>query len=161
MKEIQLTQGKVALVDDADFEWLSQWKWFALKTGPKWYAARYIYKPKSIIYLHREILGLVVGDKQQGDHRNGDTFDNQRHNLRNCTPSQNQQNSRKRLKASSQYKGVVRNSKQRRWRACITYNSKQIYIGQFINEHHAARAYDAKARELFGEFARLNFPVSA
>lgn len=86
MKEILLTQNQVALVDDADFEWLSQWKWYAIwSPGIKgFYAVRRGRLPdgrRSLIRMHRQILGLDMADKRQGDHVNHDTLDNRRENL--------------------------------------------------------------------------------
>jgi hypothetical protein len=115
--------------------------------------------------MHREILGLNHGDRSLVDHRNGNTLDNRRCNLRLATRAQNVFNTAKRkAKATSKYKGVTW-SKQAssngtkydgKWRAQIRHNSKLIHIGMFTNELEAARAYNSKAKELFGEFARLN-----
>lgn len=165
MKEILLTQGKVALVDDEDFIWLNTWKWFAIKSRRSWYAIRHSYKPKQHkIWMHREI-GVICGAPRP-DHVNGDGLDNQRHNLRDSTRSENSQNQRKRLnKTRSRFKGVSwvvhTGGKTRRspWRAQIDKSGQpRNYLGYHQTEEAAARAYDAEARRLFGVFACLNFP---
>jgi hypothetical protein len=159
MKEISLTQGKIALVDDTDYEAMASHKWHAIKAPYTYYAARDIlingqWKRRS---MHREILGLVRGDRIEVDHRNGDGLDNRRENLRKCNDAENQRN-RRVQGGSSQYKGVSWRGWHKKWGAQIAYNGKKIYIGSFKMEINAAHAYDAKARELFGEFARTNFP---
>jgi HNH endonuclease/AP2 domain len=155
MKEISLTQGKVAQVDDADFEWLSQWKWCALRVGHTWYAVRTDYTGgrKQMVIMHR----LVVGRSDlRVDHRDGNGLNNQRGNLRLVTASQNRCNSRKRG-GSSIYKGVCLRKRGKHWQAQIANLRVQKYLGSFNSEVEAARAYDAAARELHGEFACLNF----
>lgn len=164
MREIPLTKGYVALVDDADFDALIIYKWnvgrMKAKDGREViYARRTTPRPlQNMVYMHRQILGL---DKQRirVDHRDTDGLNNQRYNLRVATPTQNLGNSRKRLKpTSSKYKGVSWNKRDRGWDVRLSANKKQVCLGIFADEVEAARAYDAKARELFGEFALLNFP---
>jgi len=114
-KEIPLTQGKVAIVDDADYEWLSQWKWqyhygYARRTaGPR-------LKPKRI-YMHRIVLNPRPG--MESDHIIGDGLDNRRCNLRVCTRSQNNMNAKKQVGSSSRYKGVSWYKSRHRWEAYI------------------------------------------
>jgi hypothetical protein len=167
MKEIKLTQGQVAIVDDEDFEWLNQWKWQAKwnKNTFSFIAARgiRIEKKQQTQNMARLICGLKYGDKRQVDHKNFDTLDNRRQNLRVCTHQQNSQNCRKHRhrsgrKTSSIYTGVYWHKLSNKWQATITYNRKRIYLGCFIFRIDAALAYDKKARELCGEFACLNFP---
>ena len=161
MKTIELTQGQVALVDDEDFEWLSKWKWCADKTSRNgnYYAARYPRKnenrSKKYIRMHREILGAKPC--AQGDHRDGNGLNNCRDNLRVCTHAQNQQNKRISKKNTSGFKGVHWHSLTGKWRAQIKANGKRMHLGLFANPVQAAHAYDAKAKELFGEFAKPNF----
>ena len=165
MKHIPLTQGKFAIVDDADYEWLNQHKWYALKIRQTFYAVRHTTKPsgeQTIIYMHREILGLNFDDKRQGDHRNHGGIDNQRDNLRICTNSQNQQNMRPnpQKNCSSVYKGVCWHKNRRKWQADIEINGHHIYLGHFKSEIDAAKAYDKAASKYFGEFAYLNFSLN-
>lgn len=160
MKEIPLTRGFVAFVDDRDFDWLNQWNWFALTPENfRVYAVRHE-GPKSnriTILMHRIILGP---DIQYGDHKNGNGIDNQRHNLRAADAMQNGGNARKwRRVTSSQFKGVSWVKRDNCWRAYIKINYHQIGLGYFQDEAEAARAYDRAAERHFGEFANLNFPV--
>ena len=158
MKQIELTQGKVALVDDKDFKWLNQWNWCASKMGTGWYAQRGIRtknKHDTSLRMHRVILNAQKG--QMVDHKDCNGLNNQRHNLRLCTPSQNAFNRRNHCQSSSKYKGVSWNKKCKKWRAYIKLNHKIMHLGSHIIEEEAALAYDKKAKELFGEFARPNF----
>lgn len=148
MNRIKLTQGKYAIVDDEDFKWLNQWRWY--------YDGRYArmnYKNKKI-HMHRLIMNTPKG--MDTDHINGNGLDNRRCNLRICTSSQNHINTKKRKNNTSGYKGVFSCQLSKNWRAQIRYNHKSIHIGNFINKIQAAKAYNQKAKELFGEFARLN-----
>ena len=86
-------------------------------------------------------------------------FNNTKANLRLCTPSQNNYNTRvRKTKRTSKYKGVSRHKKSKSYAARIRYVGKLYDLGLFADEVEAAKAYDKKARELFGEFAYLNFP---
>jgi len=158
MKQIKLTQGKIALVDNEDFEWLSQWKW-SLKVT-KW--GDYVYRQKMIdrksysFMMHREILehhGVNL-DNLVTDHINHDGLDNRKENLRAATNSQNQMN-RRLITTRNGYKGVNlrRNGK---YRASSTLNQKSIHLGYFNSKEEAARAYNKFAKENFGEFALFN-----
>ena len=153
MKEIKLTQGKVALVDDDDFEALSQFKWYANKIGKTFYVVR---KSKDdgkwkTIYMHNEIMcGKGI------DHMDGNGLNNQRSNLRFCTHQENMMNQRKQGNRSSIYKGVSFFKRDNNWEAYININRKRIRLGNFDSEVESAKAYNDKAIELFGEFANLN-----
>lgn len=154
MKKISLTQGKFAIVDDDDYEQLSRWKWYALKRRETFYAVRK-YKRKTMIFMHRQILQLTKGDSKETDHRNHCGLDNRKQNIRICSKSQNHQNQRPRKLGMSKYKGVVWHKKK--WQVQIGHRGKEIYLGRFDNEIEAAKAYDHKAKELFGEFVYTNF----
>ena len=148
--------GKVALVDDEDYEWLRQWKWSAGKSPTSWYARRNGASPKrERIYLHRLILAAQPG--QQVDHINGDGLDNRRCNLRLCTRAQNNRNRGKGPTNTSGYKGVCWDKKAQRWRAAIWLNGKYKFLGHFDAPKDAALAYDEAALRLHGEFAKTNF----
>lgn len=162
MKIVELIGNKVALVDDADFVSVSKHKWRAqvnhLKGQVVWYAVRTVKGmdgKKRTIYLHREILGLMPHDGVKTDHADGDGLNDQRHNLRRADRSLNAMNTRKRPGAS-RFKGVSPDSRYGTFVARIVKEQKEIYIGTFPTEEEAASAYNRKAQELFGEFARLN-----
>lgn len=163
MRKIILTHGKVALVDDADYDWLSQWNWYAHKIGLSLYAVRHSSRKNGkqyLISMAREILGLKYKDKRQADHINHSTLNNCRNNLRICTASQNQMNRKPVLNTTSRYKGVYRHTKNKRWVAQIKINGKMNYLACFNKEEDAALAYDKAAEEQFGKFAYLNFSAS-
>jgi len=155
MKEIALTQGFIAIVDDADYEWLVKRKWFYSAGYAARKSGRVLGKSK-LIYMHREII--QAPDGIEVDHiRTGETLDNRRENLRLCTTAQNQYNRKIQANNSSGFKGVHWQKQKQKWCAQIKLHSHSIYIGYFDTAETAAQAYDQKARELFGEFARTNF----
>lgn len=157
VKEIRLTQGKVAIVDDADYGWLSQWKWYANQNNNHWYVGRhYSFDGKhGSIHMHRVIMSPPLG--LQVDHINNDGLDNRRDNLRICTHAQNIHNQSKQLNTTSSFKGVCWHKRTKKWRAYICVAAERKHLGRFTSEIQAALAYDAAAREHFGEFANLNF----
>jgi hypothetical protein len=159
MKIIELTHGNIALVDDTDYDYLMQWKWHTRFHKTKiLYAGRTAWKDGkfSPILMHRIIMN-VDDSKIQIDHKDHDGLNNQKYNLRICTRQQNLQNTSSRLNASSKYLGVSFDKKTSKWAAKICNNEKHLRLGSFFLEEDAARAYDAKAKELHGDFANLNF----
>lgn len=152
MREIPLTQGKIALVDDEDYEYLSQFKWQAVRDRGLWYAVRR--SGYTHIRMHREILGITDPDVQV-DHRNHNGLDNQRKNLRVATRSQNIANTRRNRASQAGYIGV-RFSPRHKSKPYAVY-CQHKFVGMYATAEEAARAYDVRAREVFGEFARLNF----
>lgn len=161
MKEIQLTQGKVALVDDEDFERVNLFKWHALKKDNNYYASRHIPigKTRKTTFIHQLVMNVDILSKEdiEIDHIDGNGLNNQKYNLRACTHSQNLMNSKKRINSSSKYKGVGWHKLRKKYRARIRLNGIQYHLGLFDSDIDAAKAYDNKAKELFGEFAKLNF----
>jgi hypothetical protein len=156
MREILLTQNKVAVVDDEDFEYLSQFGWHARKDRHTFYAARNIMQNGKRITqgMHRLIMDAPCD--MEIDHINGNGLDNRRCNLRLCTTPQNKRNSRLRKDNKSGFKGVSWNKAAQKWVSQITHNGKVIYIGSFDNTVDAAIAYNEAALTLHGEFARIN-----
>jgi len=158
MKQISLTQGKMALVDDEDYEYLNQWKWYAhcRKNSNIFYACRWDKSrkehPRKIIRMHRFILQPTKN--LQVDHIDGNGLNNQRSNLRLCTGQQNSQNCRLARHNTSGYKGVTFD--RTGYRARITFNRKQILLGYFSTPEEAAQAYNKAAIKYFGRFAKLN-----
>lgn len=165
MKEIMLTLGKVALVDDADFEALSRFKWSADQFGEIFYArTKMSISGKSRwVRMHRFLLNppswAVV------DHRDRNGLNNQRSNLRACTVKEN--NANRSARGVSKYKGVCRTQIRRLnksgelkvydyWQASIQVDNKSKVLGRFKQEDDAAKAYNEAALEKYGEFANLN-----
>lgn len=103
-------------------------------------------------------LHYGVWPKDMIDHINGVRYDNRISNLREATNRENQSNSRKLANCSSQYKGVSFNKGQQKWQSRVKVNEKNLYLGGYTSEEEAARAYDKAAREIFGDYACLNFP---
>ena len=151
--ELPLSKGKVTIIDAADFEKVGHLKWYYSSGG---YACRTkkVNGKKRTVQLHRVLMDAP--DKKQVDHINGDTLDNRSANLRLCTQAENKRN-RKAIGGKSKYVGV-RPGRRNAWRAQIKTNGKYLYLGLYLTEKAAARAYDAAARKLYGEFASLNFP---
>ena len=155
-KAILLTQGKYAIVDAGDYDWLNQWEWH-VRYG-------YAVRTKSIvgcegerrrvgIIMHRFIMNTPDG--MYTDHINGDKLDNRRCNLRIVTTSQNMMNQKK-TRGNSKYKGVYWNKNKKKWIAQIGVNHKKMHVGNFSSEIAAAAAYNEAAKKYFGEFAKCN-----
>ena len=155
MKQIKLTQGQFALIDDDDFELVSQFKWYALKPKKIFYALMCaVVNGKRIdMRMHRLIMNAKKG--QIIDHKDRNGLNNQKNNLRFCTHTENSRNSISN-KGLSKYKGVSWAKAAKKWRAGIKVNNRGIYLGYYTNENEAAKAYNEAAIKYHGEFARLN-----
>jgi len=181
MKQIELTQGLFAQVDDEDYDYLNQWKWSASKDGHTYYAVRHeyysidptlkrqIWKSKAV-NMHRLLLGLT-DPKVKGDHKDRNGLNNQRNNIRIATSAENNMN--RKSCGVSKYLGVsIKKNKSTnkkldyelivlKWKATINTKIKNISLGAFPytpqGEILAAKAYDAAAKIHHKEFANLNF----
>lgn len=155
MKEIQLTQGKVAFVDDHNYDWLNQWKWCLFESGNKTYAARGVKRSNKtkIVLMHRVVLGLD-DTKIYADHKDGNGLNNQIENLRSCTNQENQRN--RGANNNRKYKGVWWDKYRNKWKVGIVVSRRLKNIGRFDTEAQAALAYNEAALKYFGEFAWLN-----
>lgn len=157
MKVIELTRGKKAIVDDEDYEKVTNFSWHF---NPNGYAESYFVDQETgktiCIRMHRMIMGAEKN--QMIDHVNGNGLDNRKENLRFCTRSQNAVNSKLNKNNSSGFKGVCRakNSTAKIWKAQVQTKRKPIYLGLFENPIDAARAYDETIERIFGEFALTN-----
>jgi hypothetical protein len=165
-------------IDAEDWERVSQYTWGVAmnqykplseyKELPKRFYIRTVRKNeeglRKSLFLHRFLINTPKG--MQTDHINGDTLDNRKKNLRFCTSAENQANRGKNKNNTSGYKGVIYKTwgdpqTKKKWIAKIKHNWKCHTIGHFITKEEAAKAYDKRAKELFGEFATLNFPDGA
>ncbi len=164
MKKIKLTQEKYALVDDSDYKWLNNQKW-CYRKGRKDQDGYAVYtkyfcdgKIKRTVRMH--CLLNSTGHGIYTDHREGNTLNNQRYNLRGATSKQNSYNQKSAKNATSKYKGVHwykgRTEAGSKWTADVNCNGTNYYLGLFICEIEAAKAYNKKAKHLFGSYARLN-----
>jgi len=159
MKEIQLTRGYVAIIDDDDFKWLFGFKWHVQpKRNGRACAVRGIVGEngkRALEYMHRAILNAPKHFFV--DHINGNALDNRKENLRLCTNAENLKNRGPQKNNKTGFKGVSKNSDGKTFIARIRCSGKQITIGYFASPEDAARAYDKEAIKLHGEFAWLNF----
>ena len=167
MREVKLygdkAAGRVALVDDQDYELVSARRWYLYE--------RYREEGKRIHgpYANRTVhsngrsrtfgMHVVIMGRPYIDHVNHNGLDNRRVNLRPASGSQNQHNTRPYIGTSSQYKGVYWKKSSRRWVAQIAIDCRRMHLGSFSDEIAAACAYDDAALTAWGEFAYLNFPL--
>jgi len=154
MKEIPLTQGAVAIVDDEDYEDLSKYKWclnnngYAVRASP---GRRGDKRP--LVLMHRSIMGLEYGDKNDVDHVSGERLDNRRTNLRVCSRAENLRNKRRTSNNKSGYKGVYWHRGMKKWHTRIMCNFVLHDLGFFETPELAHSAYCEAADRLHGEFA--------
>ncbi len=147
---IPLEDGHYAIVDEADYEMLTQWNW-RYYNG---YAARQ--EQRKTIYMHRQILN--PSKSMLVDHINRNKLDNRRANLRTCTRRQNIHNQAAKRGSISKFKGVEYRRDRQKYFARIRYQGKRLWLGTFTSEIEAAQAYDRAAQKYFGPYAHLNFP---
>lgn len=148
MRQIELTQGKVAIVSNEDYEYLSQWDWYANKGSSNWYAIRREYlglfngKEKyNTFRMHREIakrMGLDLTNLI--DHIDRNSLNNQRSNLRSVTNKQNCENQSLDKRNTSGYRGVSWDKNSHKWSAYIRHNYKLIYLGRYTSIEDAIDA---------------------
>jgi hypothetical protein len=146
--------GLSAIIDEEDLPKVSMYKWHY---GCGRYAVyhKMVNSKHFYIYLHKLILD--VPNSVEVDHINGDSLDNRKSNLRTCSHQQNMHNKRIQINNKSGYKGVCWDKLRKKWKVTISLNDKTINLGRFDDITEAAKTYDEKAKELFGEFANLNF----
>lgn len=143
-----------ATIDLEDYDKVKDYKWNLLKT--KYINKYYAITSGGKVYMHKLILGQ---DNCVIDHKDNDGLNNRKNNLRSATYQKNQFNRSKSKNKTSIYKGVSFVTRLNKWVASITYNYKGVFLGNYDTEIAAAQAYDSKARELFGDFAKTNFEV--
>jgi len=145
--------GRAALIDDSDYELVARRPWWVNEEPSRGYGPYAVTDVKGArVGMHAFLTGWPLVD-----HINRDGLDNQRHNLRQATQAQNLANRCGNLASTSPFKGVSWCAPVRRWRARIHQGGREITLGTFASQEDAARAYDAAAIGLFGEFAYLNF----
>lgn len=162
MDHVELTSGHVALIDPEDHDLVAGYSWSPLVSKSGAIYAHVVRVGCGHLYMHRVVTH--AGPEVEIDHRSGDGLDNRKINLRESTHAQNIANSRKPRLArpsTSQYKGVHWNKARGHWVAQIHHLRRGRTLGRFESERDAAVAYDRAASELWGEFARLNFPESS
>ena len=157
MREIQLTRGLKAQVDDEDYEALNQFKWQANEDKYTFYVTRslkIVNGRRPSLRMHRVVMNAP--ENMEVDHKDKNGLNNQKYNLRICTKAQNHFCQKPNHNSVSRYKGVWWREDVNKWQAGITPNGKRIHLGYFVSEIEAAKSYDAKAIEVFGKFARIN-----
>lgn len=149
---IKLDDGSVAICDESAINLVEGKVWWVSNGYPA-FTRENGDGTRSTVKLHQ----LLMPDAEMVDHDNGDRLDNRSANLRRCTAQQNAFNRTAVAAGTSKFKGVSWDSSREKWISSIQHNGKTKHIGRFDSEDGAAKAYDAKAAELFGEFAKLNF----
>lgn len=156
MRTIKLQDGRKVVVDNEDYQRVLKFnRWYAYPGLKTWYARATTTKRSRGILMHRFILG-VRNPNILIDHKNTNGLDNRKKNLRMCDRTQNLCNTGLMRTNTSGFKGVSWDPRQEKWVAKTRFRRKYIHIGRFLTKIAAAKAYDAMARKLFGEFARTN-----
>ncbi len=147
-----------ALVDDKDYDWLNQYSWSYGKVNSNRKVKIYAYAHINgkMTRMHNLIMGESQDKSLTVDHKNSNTLDNQRLNLRWATKSQQSAGKLKAVNCTSKYKGVYWYDSRKCWMAQLMNNGNRIFIGYYINEKEAALAYNRVAIKYHGEFAQLN-----
>jgi hypothetical protein len=157
---IPVGQGRYAIVDADDYHRLAKYKWRLCTNGHTFYAYRYSStragKKRQRVWMHNQIIAIPEG--LVCDHINHNGLNNRKANVRPATASQNNCNTRRKVKTTSRYRGVTRDARSNRYRARIEFNGRNIHLGTFDDKVDAAKAYDEAAKKYHGEFAILNFP---
>lgn len=154
--EIYLSNNHVALIDDEVSDIVGKHKWQACAVKNLVYASRHVGKTKELLH---HFLGKLWGwTFIRIDHKDHNSLNNTKDNLRPCTQSQNLANARMRSDNTSGFRGVIWDQQRGRYRAELRTNGKTKHLGRYLKAEDAARVRDAAAMEAFGEFATLNFP---
>ena len=150
MKNIKLSRNKFAIIDDCDFDTINSLKWYCTNAG---YAVHD--NPERTILMHRIILDAPEG--LEVDHIDGNPLNNQRNNLRLAT---HQENIRHRANLnknnSSGVTGVSWFKRDKKWRARIFVDGKEISLGLFNDKHDAITKRNEAVKRFYGQFAHLN-----
>jgi hypothetical protein len=149
MKQIPLPKGKVALVDETDYERVSVVKWYINDSG---YASTKM--GGKFVLMHRLVSN--AGNSDEVHHVNDNKLDNRKDNLVFCNRSQNLANRPIQKHNTTGFKGVSYDPKNKKFRAAIQFNGKHIFLGRFDGIKDAALAYNNAAMKFFGEFAKPN-----
>lgn len=152
VREIPVTRGYTAIVDDEDYEAVSAHSWCAYQNGASTRPQTRV--GRATFYMHQ----LILPGHPEVDHKDGDGLNNCRSNLRPCTHAQNMANQRKRRNNRSGFIGVHRQAASSRWSAQVKHEGKTIHLGTFDSPEEAARMRDRAALKSYGQFAHLNFP---
>lgn len=156
MKKIKLTQGKFVFVDDCDYKYLNQWKWYTKKDRHTFYAVRNLRKSKHTsqtpVYMHGVILQRIGIKFQQVDHIDGNGLNNCRSNLRAATNQENSFNQRLAKNNTSGHRGIIWYKRYQKWMAEIRTNGRLKFLGYFDNIEEAIRAYDEAAIKYYGKY---------
>lgn len=155
MKLIELTQGKFAVVDDEDYEYISMFKWHLSYSG---YVASSVYNPETKrskhLLMHRFLTPCPKG--KQVDHIDGDRLNNCRDNLRICTLAENRSNSGRYTTNTSGHRGIQWRSDKKKWRARIFHDKKEYFLGYFADKDKAVEVWRRVAKLLYGEFVNFD-----